>query len=420
MHILILALEFPPLAFGGAGTYLAQLADGLAAEDVRLTIAVGGWGSRESVVEANRHVHFLHPDIDPLALGSEFFGLLSEGAAKEIVFRCESAWGIPDVIHCNNWFTYRCGEILRARWGVPLVSTVHSLEHLFTPRWGVDTQEHVALQEREMCRSSDLLIAVSASVEDDIRRVCADATVAVVHNGAAPWPAPDPDADSALDALLSGGATDDATEDGARSDASAAVARGAKKLVVFAGRLVPQKGLRFLLHAFREIGAARDDLLLVVAGDGIESHTYALRTFAERDPVLAANTRFVGRLDRPQLQALYARAAMAIVPSLYEPFGYAATEAMAAGVPVIASRMGGLAEIIEHDRSGILVEVSIDAQGHARIDPHALAAAIVALADDEAAAQRCREGGLARAADFTQTRMAALTLQAYRRALGSA
>jgi glycosyltransferase involved in cell wall biosynthesis len=76
--------------------------------------------------------------------------------------------------------------------------------------------------------------------------------------------------------------------------------------------------------------------------------------------------------------------------------------------------MGGLAEIIEHDRSGVLVDVSIDASGLARIDPHALAEAIVDLVDNDEKAMRYREAGRSRAAEFSGARMAELTLQAYR------
>lgn len=399
MHILILAHEFPPVTIGGVATYLGQLADGLASEDVRLTIGIGGCGPRDSLVEANREVHFVHADVDPLVLGSERFNLFSDGVADEVARRCEAGPGIPDVIHCNNWFTYRCGQRLRARWGRPIVSTVHSLEHLITPRWGVDTLGFIGELERQLCRTSDLVIAVSRSVEDEVRSLRHDADVVVIHNGAAPWPAVDPGAVAAIDALC----PEEATADGSPA-----------KRVVFAGRLVPQKGLRFLLHAFRRIAARRDDLRLVVAGDGNEDHTEALREFAASDPVLAASTRLVGKLDRPQLRALYARAAVAVVPSLYEPFGYAATEAMAAGVPLVASRIGGLAEIVEHDRNGVLVDVAFDADGLARIDPDALAAAIVDLVDDPAKAERLRQAGLARAAEFTGTRMVERTLQAYR------
>jgi alpha-maltose-1-phosphate synthase len=399
MNVLILAHEFPPVIVGGVGTYLGQLANGLASEDMRLSFAIGGCGPHDSIVEANRQVHFIHPTVDPLVLGSERFGLFSDGAADEVARRCEAELGIPDVIHCNNWFTYRCGQRLRERWGRPIVSTVHSLEHLFTPRWGVDTAAFIADLERELCRSSDLVIAVSRSVAEEVRSLRADANVVVIHNGAAPWPAVDPEATAAVAALC----PEETTADGSPT-----------KLVVFAGRLVPQKGLRFLLHAFRQMSATRDDLRLVVAGGGVEDHTLALREFAESDPLLASTTRFVGKLDRPQLLALYARSAVAVVPSLYEPFGYAATEAMAAGVPLVASRIGGLAEIVEHDHSGVLVGVNIDADGYARIDPDELATAIVDLVDDRAKAQRLREAGLARAADFTGTRMAELTLQAYR------
>ena len=403
MNVLILAHEFPPVIIGGVGTYLSQLANGLASEDMRLTFAIGGCGPHDTIVEANRQVHFIHPDVDPLVLGSERFGLFSDGAADEIARRCEAELGIPDVIHCNNWFTYRCGQRLRERWGRPIVSTVHSLEHLFTPRWGVDTLAFIADLERELCRSSDLVIAVSRSVAEEVRSLSPDANVVVVHNGAAPWPAVDPQAVAAVAALC----PEETTANGLPT-----------KLIVFAGRLVPQKGLRFLLHAFRQIAATRDDLRLVVAGDGMEDHTSALREFAELDPVLASTTRLVGKLDRSQLRALYARSAVAVVPSLYEPFGYAATEAMAAGVPLVASRIGGLAEIVEHDHSGVLVGVNMGADGYARIAPDELATAIVDLVDDNAKSQRLREAGLIRAADFTGTRMAELTLQAYRSVQG--
>ncbi len=397
MHILILAYEFPPVMFGGAGTYLSQLADSLESKDVRLTIVIGGGDSREAIVEANRQVHFLRPAIDELTLGFEYFGLLADATADEIIRRCETEWGVPDVLHCNNWFTYRSGERLRARWGTPIVSTVHSLEHLFTPRWGCDTLAYIAELERDMCWRSDLLIAVSHSVEDDIRTICADANVEVIHNGAQPLPEPDAEAAAEVAAMLSPFDRDDG-----------------RKIVTFAGRLVPQKGLRYLLRAFQGIGVARDDIVLIVAGDGSEFHTHALRYFAEHDPVLAESVRFVGKLNRQQLRALYARSAVAVVPSLYEPFGYAAIEAMAAGVPVVSTRMGGLAEIIEHDRSGVLVDVSIDASGLARIDPHALAEAIVDLVDNDEKAMRYREAGRSRAAEFSGARMAELTLQAYR------
>ncbi|PPU04944.1 hypothetical protein XarjCFBP1022_21700 [Xanthomonas arboricola] len=403
MHILILAYEFPPVTFGGAGTYLAQLAQGLESADLRLTIVVGGGDRRDSIIEANRQVHFLRPAVDELSLGFEYFGLLSDTTADEVVRRCESEWGIPDLIHCNNWFTYRSGERLRDCWGVPIVATVHSLEHLFTPRWGCDTLAYIAELERDMCSRSDLLIAVSASVEDDVRTVCADAKIAVIHNGAQPLPQPDAAAIAEVAAMLAPAGGDE-------------VGTGKRKIVAFAGRLVPQKGLRYLLRAFQLIGTEREDIVLVVAGDGTDLHPHALRYVAERDPVLATSTRFIGKLSRPQLHALYERSAVAVVPSLYEPFGYAAIEAMAAGVPVVCSRMGGLAEIIEHDRSGALVDVSFDACGFARIDPRVLADAIVELVDDQERAMRYRESGRTRAAEFSGARMAEHTLRAYRSA----
>jgi glycosyltransferase involved in cell wall biosynthesis len=111
---------------------------------------------------------------------------------------------------------------------------------------------------------------------------------------------------------------------------------GAHALVV--SRLAPEKGVDVAIDACRIAGVP-----LVVAGDGPEHN--ALRARAGDGDV-----RFAGRVDYAELQRLRARAALAIVPSRSaETFGLAAAEAMAAGVPVVASRVGALPELVEQD-----------------------------------------------------------------------
>jgi glycosyltransferase involved in cell wall biosynthesis len=133
-----------------------------------------------------------------------------------------------------------------------------------------------------------------------------------------------------------------------------------------AARLAPEKGVELAVQA-----CARAGLELVVAGDGPQAG--ALRT--------AGGARFVGRVSARELADLRARAALAIVPSRSaETFGLAAAEAMAAGLPLAASRVGALPELVEQD--------ALVAPG----DPLALAGAIQRLAGDRDAAAR----GLAR------------------------
>ena len=144
----------------------------------------------------------------------------------------------------------------------------------------------------------------------------------------------------------------------------AAPGREAYALVV--SRLAPEKGIDVAIDACRRAGVR-----LVIAGDGPELG--ALRARAAGHDV-----RFAGRVDDAELGRLRLGAALAIVPSRSgETFGMAAAEAMAAGVPVVASRIGALAELVEEERA--LVEPG---------DPVALAAAIERRWGDEDAGRR--------------------------------
>jgi glycosyltransferase involved in cell wall biosynthesis len=152
-----------------------------------------------------------------------------------------------------------------------------------------------------------------------------------------------------------------------------AAASGAEPYALVVSRLAPEKGVDVAIDACRAAGMA-----LVVAGDGPERarlEARALATGGERWPV-----RFAGRVDDAELARLRANAAIALVPSrAAETFGLAAAEAMAAGVPVAASRVGALAELV--DERGLV------APG----DAAALAAAIGRLAGDDEIAARGRE-----------------------------
>jgi glycosyltransferase involved in cell wall biosynthesis len=154
---------------------------------------------------------------------------------------------------------------------------------------------------------------------------------------------------------------------GADADAESAGPRRADHFALVVSRLAPEKGIDVAIEACRRAGVP-----LVVAGDGPELS--ALQASATGGDVV-----FAGRVDDAQLTRLRANAALAIVPSRSgETFGMAAAEAMAAGVPVVASRVGALPELVEQEG---LVEPG---------DPIALAGAIERRWEDRAAAERGR------------------------------
>lgn len=158
-------------------------------------------------------------------------------------------------------------------------------------------------------------------------------------------------------------------------------ARRGRPYVFAVGRHVPQKGFDTLIDAYARTRLADRGIQLVLAGQGPD--TAALRQLAD-ELGLGAHVDFVGRTERAQTASLMRGARAVAVPSRQEPFGIVALEAMAAGTPLVASRVGGLPEFVEDGTNGVLVPVA---------DADALARALVRLLDDGPLTTRLIEGG---------------------------
>lgn len=160
-------------------------------------------------------------------------------------------------------------------------------------------------------------------------------------------------------------------------------------LVVGLGRVVRDKGFDVLVDAFAAVRRARPDARLLIAGDGAEHAAVADRV---RDLGLDGAVELPGWVDPDDVPALLARAAVVVVPSRWrEAFGLAALQAALAARPVVATRVGGLAEVVEDGATGTLVPNE---------DADAMARAILSLLDDPERARRlgehARERALAR------------------------
>ncbi|MFP4422490.1 MAG: glycosyltransferase family 4 protein [Desulfococcaceae bacterium] len=181
------------------------------------------------------------------------------------------------------------------------------------------------------------------------------------------------------------------------------VARVPGRIIATTSADTPLKGMYHLLHALAKLRRKRDLQLVVVGAPRKNGGVVRL----VRRLGLGAHVRFTGPISQAAFVREYARATLAVVPSVYEGFGLPAGEAMACGVPVVSTTGGALPEVVGD--AGLLVPPA---------DPDALAAAIAALLDDPGRAARLGRAGFERVhRQFTWRRAAERTVAVYREAI---
>ncbi len=189
----------------------------------------------------------------------------------------------------------------------------------------------------------------------------------------------------------------------ARQEMLASLGLSGRKVIVFAGRLRPMKGVEQLLHAMPAVFAAHPDaVLLVIGGAGYGStkqtaYVRKLKRLAARYP---GHIRFIPYVSHDSIPAWFRLADVVAVPSLrIEAFGLVNVEAMSSGVPVVATRVGGIPEIVLHEATGLLVPLqSVEAE---------LAQAISRLLADDELRRQMGQRSLERVAElYTWEKMA--------------
>jgi alpha-maltose-1-phosphate synthase len=374
LKILILSMEYSPEISGGVGTHVQELSAGLSRYGDRVAVLACTAGKPEKIVESNRMV-YLFPPTQPgsssMAASTMTQGILAFNKdlvtyARKTVF---AEWETPDVIQCYNWLTFPAACELGRNLHVPVVSTIQFVSEPCERWWGQIPDSEIVEQEAMAFRHADRLITVSHSMRSIVQLThgVPDHKIHVVYN--------------AMD-----------VEAFTRSNISpphlsklrAAVAPGREKIVFFAGRLNPQKGVSAIFASIPQVLEHYPNVKYVFAGEPDSQHfARTVREMLDQNPALKSKTVILGKLPRHKLAALYKIADVALVPSVYEPFGYAAIEAMAAGVPLVATAAGGLAEIVDHEKTGLSVPVHVKGNGARSVDVAALALATRRMLQDE-------------------------------------
>ena len=327
MRILILSWEFPPRIVGGLGRHVAALTAALDRAGHEVVVVC-----REHPTAAAHEriggIEVLRVDASPPAVPFDdlttwvmaFNTALLAAAAPLVAARP------PDVVHAHDWLVASAAVGLARGFDLPLVATIHATEwgrhqgHLPGP---VNRTIHAI--EGWLVERADATITCSTYMRDQVRMLFGvpEERIDVVANGVTPeWFALDPDEVRGFRRTLA--------DDGTR-------------LVLFAGRLEHEKGVQTVLHALDRIAARVGPVRFLIAGVG--TYSAELRRLVD-ELGLQHRVRFTGFLEERLLRLHYAAADVAVTPSLYEPFGLVAAEAMACGTPVVVSDTGGLREIV--------------------------------------------------------------------------
>ena len=179
--------------------------------------------------------------------------------------------------------------------------------------------------------------------------------------------------------------------------------RPAGSRLAFVGTNWAVKGLDVLLRAMKEGAKTTPEATLVVAGRDPARYGRKIEALCERLG-LSDRVSFLGPVDRAVLPDLLWHSDVFVLPSRMEAFGVAVLEALAAGVPVVATNVGGIPEIVRDGVDGLLVPPS---------NPAALAGAIRKVVSDEVLKRRLAEAGPPRAETFSVARMIAALRQLY-------
>ena len=391
MRLLFISWEYPPNVVGGIGKHVAELVPAFVAladeggTPFQLDVLTPHSGNAPDIEELSEAVTVYRvetPAVNPLDLFNSVIDNNRYLVTKARELHISNPYSL---IHVHEWLTASAGIELKHAWRIPLIATIHATErgrhHSHVPN---ETSREINQLEWQVCFEAWRLIVCSSYMAGELARffdVPLD-KVTLIPNGVDVTPFESCSAER-------------------MRELKTRYAPDGEKLLFYIGRITPEKGVQVLLQALPSIREKYPNVRLLVAGRNSEQMQPLVDELGIGEAV-----ELLGFIDSETRECLYRSVDAAIFPSLYEPFGIVALEAMAAGCNVIASDAGGLAEVVDHRRTGLTVRAN---------DAQSIVWAVDQLFSDPVQAQAMRARGLQEVMrSYNWITIAASTVDTYR------
>ena len=406
-RLAVLSLHTSPLAQpgtgdgGGMNVYVRELSAALARAGVECDVFTRAWSDDLPAtvnIEPGFRVHHVSAG-PPTPVAKEALPGVVEEFADGVLKRMGTTGGfgtpedLPyDAVHANYWLSGVAGHLIKHQMDLPLVSTFHTLDRVKAEaspeEVEADAPHRRAEAEATIIRCSDAVLA-SCSVEA--------AQISDLYH-----------ADPSRIRIVAPGVDQAFFGPGDRRQARRALSLPEHgRLLLFVGRIQPLKGVAVAVRTLAALGPHHDESRLVIVGGPSGPQGEAeLRGLAALVDELDLGDKVVFVPPQPhELLSTYYRAAdVCLVPSRSESFGLVALEAAACGTPVVASDVGGLSSLIDHGRTGYLVEDP---------SPESFAAWVRQILAEPMLAERLGSGAVMRARRYTWARAAHLLRDIY-------
>jgi len=328
LNILMLCWEFPPNIVGGLSRHVFGLSTHLAEMGHEVHVLTAG-NNKNPTFERMKGV-YVHR-VKPLNEQDDQFLSWIAGLNLAIAFKAEQlAEEIKfDFLHAHDWLVGAASIALKESLSVPLLTTIHATEHGRNNGIYTEMQQFIHDKEHQLILESDQIIVCSEYMRDGLMSIfnAQDEKITVIPNG--------------IEALKVERKIEDIFPELKQ-----------KKYIFSIGRMVKEKGFETILEAAAFAKEQERECFFVVGGKGPLLEAYQQQITARK---LDKYVTFIGYITDEQRNALIQGSEMAVIPSLYEPFGIVALESMILGKPTIVSNTGGMKGIVKHLQTGMLM-----------------------------------------------------------------